>query len=714
MNGDLGAAGPAKPRPGEWFVDDLDLSAHLREGENVLAVEVLRYDPARTGNASVLRTPFAGLFVSGRVLSGGVETDLSGPRGWRCRHAPEHVIEQGVYTVFLGIQERAHGDRALQGWKQSGYDDSDWSPATEVDTGFADTRLEPWPTAPRPTPLLTLEPRGLTAGEHSEEWAFLRATGATEIPPFTTVSVDIDAGELMTAYLDLRLTSGAGAVVTLLCAEGYERPPIDAPWLRRKGDRTDSVGGDLYGDLDRYEVAGGGMAGSEEQFSPFWFRTFRYIRLSIATAHEPLVLTGLNVLQTRYPLEITGSFASSDPVHVDLWDVSVRTLRSCMHDTYEDCPYYEQLQYAMDTRSQALYTLALSSDDRLIRRAIDDFRSSATPSGLLASRFPSVVPQVIPGFSLFWILMVHEHYLHSGDLEFMRLQLGTIDTVLDSFLRRLGPQRLVEASEGSEAWDFLDWTDEWRRTKGVPDAGESGTLVVYSLMLAAALRRSAQLNSAVGRRDRAEQMVDAAESIGAAVLKTAWDGDRGLVADCAGGTAASQHAQVWAVLSATVTGSEATLLLSRMLDAPDLALCSYATSLDLFDALSIAGLTEAIDLSPWRLMLDQNLTTWAEDTVSQRSDCHAWGSVPIHHFHRNVLGVRSTDVGWRSVTVDPSLGDLTWAEGVVPTPYGAIRVRCTREADGRVNVDVSAPATIAVTVRSSADELAATGPHPAL
>ena len=43
---------------------------------------------------------------------------------------------------------------------------------------------------------------------------------------------------------------------------------MEIPWQRRKGDRTDAINGDLYGDPDTYRVAGIGTTDWSRSGSP--------------------------------------------------------------------------------------------------------------------------------------------------------------------------------------------------------------------------------------------------------------------------------------------------------------------------------------------------------------------------------------------------------------------------------------------------------------
>lgn len=712
VNNVLVTTGPAKPSAGAWFVDTIDIAGHLRPGVNVIGIELLSYSVDRTGNASVLRTGSPGLGVSG-VLPNGV--DLSQAGTWRWTPVTGRRFDQGQNTVFLGIQEHVDGHQVPHGWLTEHFDDSTWSePSPDRVHVFLD-RVQRPRTLDRPIPLLTLEPvpfAGITAASSTAadadlDWGgFLRGT-PVQIGPHRVVQVDLDAGELITAYLDLQLVGGAGATAELTAAECYEAPPVEIPWLRRKGDRTDAVHGDLYGDPDTYRAAGVGTIGVPERFTPYWFRTFRYLRLRVTTTDEPVELTRLTATRTHYPLDIQGTFSSSAAADSRLWDTSVRTLLNCMHETFEDCPFYEQLQYAMDTRSQALFSLHLSSDDRLVRRAIEDFAVSGDPNGLTESRTPCVEPQVIPGFSLFWIFMVADHLDHVGDRAFTGRFIGRIDAVLGLFDRSLTEDGfVVSPAEDHIVWNFVDWTEQWRATRGVPDLGARRANTIATFMYIAALRSAATIAGHCGRTGLADEYRRrAADLTGRITAGAAFDPSTGYFRDTDAGSPRSQHAQVWAVLSEAVTGAKAADLLTRALADPTLAPCSYAMSLSLFDALRQAGLHELISWQPWHDMLDQGLTTWAEDTVTQRSDCHAWGSVPLQQFPRYLLGVRPALPGFDAATIDPAPSDLHHAQGTVPTPHGPIQVRWNREDTTSRRVQVRLPAAIKVELGPAAHDV---------
>ena len=62
-----------------------------------------------------------------------------------------------------------------------------------------------------------------------------------------------------------------------------------------------------------------------------------------------------------------------------------------------------------------------------------------------------------------------------------------------------------------------------------------------------------------------------------------------------------------------------------------------------------------------------------------------------------MLGIEVVEPGCRVVRVRPNLSDLEWAEGSFPTPYGQIRVRHEKGADGQVRSQIEAPEQIQIT-----------------
>lgn len=110
------------------------------------------------------------------------------------------------------------------------------------------------------------------------------------------------------------------------------------------------------------------MNGHLVNYEPFWVRTFRYIVVKSSDGKLPEMPAAQVYRKTGYPLSVESTVDSSTPWVGQLWGICLRTLQNCMLETYMDCPYYEQLQFIMDTRLQMLFTYAVSRDARLAKR----------------------------------------------------------------------------------------------------------------------------------------------------------------------------------------------------------------------------------------------------------------------------------------------------------------------------------------------------------
>lgn len=698
LNGRFVGRGPVRGDETVRYYDRYDLTGRLAAGTNRLAVRLLHYTGAfplfdgKNGPLGFFRKTPGGLMVEGVLEGGEAPEDLGTCALWRVRR------EDGIRSLApqraiwaTNFEEHVAADIAWD-FATRPLDES-WLPAFAL-TGdlLGETPLGDYGQhlalrlLPSPLPPMREEP-----GEFCGIVKTGRPTGsaplATRLPlavaPHERVWWDFDAGEMTTAYPRLRVRGGAGSAVTLLYAEGYFRDA--AAWV--KGVRDDTTG-ELAGERDVFHPDG-----PPRCFSPFAYRTFRYVRLEVCAAEEAVEIEGFDFVRTGYPLEVESAFASGLPELEELYAISVRTLRRCMHDTYIDCPYFEQLQYALDTRLEALFTYTLSRDDRLARRALEDFHCSLTPDGLTGSRYPSAYPQRIPCFALQYIGMLHDHMQYFGDAALYGRYLPTVDAILSWFARHTLPSGLVCAPE---AWGFIDWVEGWK-LHSVPPLQPDEGMTVLTEMAAYACRQAAELAAFCGREGLAGEYALRAEKTIGALRRHCLDAKRGLFRDGERTNTFSEHGQLWAVLCGAATPEQGRTLLACSRREP-MPRASYAHSFFLFRALEIAGLYTSMRalLHDFFDMTRLHLTTWLEDAVTQRSDCHGWGSVPIYELLSGLVGIRPAAPGFRKAVIRPTWDpEVPFARGRVPADDGPIEVEWRQEGDAfTLQVHTAVPARI--------------------
>ncbi|GBG10181.1 hypothetical protein PAT3040_04899 [Paenibacillus agaridevorans] len=700
VNGVCASRGPARGDLRTHYYETVDISSLLRQGDNVLAVQVLHYVQGAPHPSAIISAPTGALIVEGSVLcSNGVEHRIDTDESWlyKVDSAVEFIAE--THTC-VGGGETVEGSEVPHGWRETDYDDGNWTSAAKIGPAYLeyDGFLQPWQLTPRTIPPMYERKRSFVRVMRAEggTWQLcVKAEAHAQVPPGGRLIVELDAGELSTGYLRFEVAGGAGARITFLCSESYESEE------GAKGIRDQCEGQVLRGYREQYRVAGIGRSGQAEVYETFLFRTFRFVRLEIETDAAALTVLLAEYIDTGYPLKERARFACSDESLLPLWEVSIRSLQRCMHEGYYDCPYYEQLQYSMDTRLQALFTYVVSGDDRLARKALHEFHSSILPSGMLLSRYPSTQPQVIPGFALYWIMMVYDHLLHYDDVELAARYRPTIDAVLDWFGRRVNGQGLVGPAPRAY-WSYVDWVKEWEATRGVPMDGQP--LTVYNLMYACALEQAAAINFRTGRVETAEEYRIRAAAIRSAVNVQCWSETSGLYSDIPTSEITvpfSQHAQIWAILSGAAVGERAVRLAEKLLVEEGLLKASYSMSFFLFRALAAAGCYDSSYSlwDSWRDQLKLNLTTWLEDPVSQRSDCHAWGAVPLYEFTTELLGVKPAAIGVNRLVIEPQLCGLEWAEGEVATRWGMVGVNWQVLNGDRFSLEVSGADGVELEVR---------------
>ena len=721
INGFLVEIGPSKGDREVWFYDSVDLASYLKKGKNIIGVQVLRYPMEREmGNHSMFRTEIPGLYMT---FEGTADENLcslfnAGP-DWKC-HIDRTTLfpAEDEHFAPLLIHEEAFGSEEFYGWLGEDFDDSAWACALPYPDVKMSRAVSPANLNPRTIPFMYRRKRhfgSLIEGDSEgieDRWEMLLAgRGNVAIPAHAAVRIVLNAGEEMTGYLRLTFGKGKGSLVTLLESEAYvQKEKSPNAGIAIKKNRLDTVTGHLEGYRDIYHVAGLGCAEQPEIFEPFWFRTFRFIELTVQTEEEPLWIYTLDYEETGYPLMVRTHVETSDPSLKSIWDMSERTLRRCMHETYEDCPFYEQLQYTMDTRSQILYTYAVSADDRLARKAIDDFARAQRSNGLLNCSYPNMNPNVIPGFSIFYILMVYDHMMYFGDKALVRRYMPAVDRILAYFDRHLTPDGLVEKVGGvnleARYWSFIDWAVEWNPTTGMPTAGLKGPITMESLLYVYGLQHAACLAEYIGRMDTASEYRERARQVQKAVRRLCRQAD-GLLTDgpcellMEEGEVpvlhSSQQVQVFGVLTGTLDPESGRRNLIRTMEEKGHPQCTVAMSFYLFRALEKTGLYEKTNSlwDAWRKMVYDGCTTCIESENYARSECHAWGALALYEMPSAFLGVRPAAPGYEKIQVSPHAEYLDWAEGAVKTPAGDVRVSWARKGE-KLDLNVEAPEGISI------------------
>ncbi len=715
VNGTEVSRGPVRSNPRLLTYDPVDLSPHLRAGENVVAILARFYGhptpwwmPAPvTYSLGAGSTAFEAMIGDEWIVS-----DAS----WRATPAPAWT-PAAPRGMGGSLPEMVDARLLPEGWTGPGFDDSGWDHAFEITPMHvgADGSPNP-PSAPygplhrRPVPHLVGDPRRAHVAAHVRV-----AGGADEPDPVNQVDSDERSAEDRAGPVEL-LTFDFGEVVS-----GILEMEIDAP----TGTRFDISAAESLlpdGGLCRLSQETGvryTARGGDETFRAFDPIGTRYLRVA-ARGPGPIEVFDVEMLERHRPRPPGASFECSDPLLDRIYEVGLRTVDLCAHDAYVDCPTREQRAWTGDAVVHQMVDLAANPDWSLARRH-PVLTASPRPDGMLpmavACDFEHSDRAFIPDWPLHWIRSVHNLYRWTGDRALVSSLMGYAEGVLRWFVPYTLADGLLHDVSG---WVLIDWSSVY----------SSGASSALNALWARGLRDFAEMSEWLGDTGRAEwsRALYAAVDAG---FDAFWDADRGVyvdhVVDGVQRRAAAQHGGATALAAGLVPHEREARVAERLLDrsrlvrrswvmdtvTPEGDSSGYAALVMprpepdwdveeqmvetqpffryvLHDGLAAIGRADLVAEAcrDWATFLDRGETTWPECWIGG-THCHGWSSTPTRDLVWYTLGITPAEPGFARARIAPRLGDLEWARGAAPTPHGLITVEA--HSDGRVLVDSPVP-----------------------
>ena len=665
------------PRKGDiycCYYETIDIAPYLKTGDNIIAAYVVSATSraVQIGKDKVMSSGsiVSGLETIGFILDGNIENhDIStGIADWKTCLDESKKHHYYSFNDAHGSFEDVNASRIPRGWNVLPSISEKWISAEILFRPGCNYygQIRALPLVPRPFPLLEEKPAEfmLQMKPHSGVSFEFDPNGVAVIPANTHAACVLDLGVHTTAFISTSW-NGADATIKFTYSEALWLQDSEGKYYKKNRADKDGI---VIGASDILKTDKKGT------YEPFWFRTFRFLLIDVSTTEEPLRLELPKIRRTGYPLNIRTHISSSDPDIMWLWETSLRTLKNCMHETFEDCPYYEQYQYVMDSKLEMDSVYAVSDDIVYPATTLWDFHSSLRPDGMIACSYPSNETQIIPGFSLQFIWMLERYYHHTGDEKMVIFYRPTVDAILNYFDRHIGETGLCE---GLGYWEFADWSIEWNACHGRPNAIQHGPSTLFNLMYAWSLQTAAHLMTATGREGLAQEYNTKATRILTILNELCWSEEHHMLREAPGFEEYSQHAQILGVLTGLLAGEKGRSALKQMFSDEKTVKCSLPWQYYMFRALERYEMYEEMRqrLDAFTELKKFNFTTMPEWSFEgSRSDCHAWSAIPLYEITATVLGVRPAEDGWKRILVHPCLLGYSDCQGDVITPHGNVHM----------------------------------------
>ena len=416
---------------------------------------------------------------------------------------------------------------------------------------------------------------------------------------------------------------------------------------------------------------------------------FRFARIDLLDEASLYLKEATAVFRYRN-IPYLGTFQCSDNRLNDIWTTGAYTVQLNMQEYIWDGIKRDRLIWLGDMHPETNTISTVFGDEESFYASLD----------LAIEQYP--LPNWFNGmsaYSMWYLIIQYDWYRHFGNLDFLKKHanyiLGLID-LIDSCVEEDGSEHLADSR-------FLDWPSS---------PNQEGVEAGYRALLCWAMQDGKQLCTLLGNDAKAKKCIEIEKRLKKKVLPP-------------------NHLKQAAALMAIAGLMEPEKVAQDFLLPGGPKGFSTFYGYYMLEALAMAGhYEEAMDIIRkfWGGMLDMGATTFWEDfdldwtknagridefvpkgkadihgdfggycyVGYRHSLCHGWASGPTAWLSNHVLGVEILEPGCKKVRVTPHLGNLLWAKGTYPTPYGQIRIHHQKQADGTVKSSIEAPKGVKV------------------
>ena len=417
---------------------------------------------------------------------------------------------------------------------------------------------------------------------------------------------------------------------------------------------------------------------------------FRFARIDLLDKDTKLEIKEISAIFQYRDIPYAGSFICSDEKLNRIWMTGAYTVHLNMQDYLWDGIKRDRLVWVGDMHPEVMTINTVFGKNEVVPKSLDLARDLTPLPGWMNG---------ISSYSMWWVLIHRDWYRDHGDYTYLARQKDYMSRLLHHLASKID-------DNGREILDgnrFLDWPSSENK-----EAIHAGLQAMMVMTFEAGLEISEILGDFITE--------DFCRTTVAKLRKH--------VPEMAG----SKQAAALLAMSGLVTPEKAN---SEVLARDGVHKMSTFYGYYMLTARAMAGDYQgALDniREYWGGMLDLGATTFWEDfdidwmknagrideivpegktdvhcsyggycyEELRHSFCHGWASGPTSWLTRHVLGVQIVEPGARKIRIEPHLGDLQWAEGTFPTPYGVVKISHRKMADGKIKTSVQTPKKVKI------------------